>query len=71
MAFVLNTDDGEAFIRALYNTQWLALVLVYTTIFVWFVCGYFQGSFVRYPMVGIDAWFIDCRFSIDCFCAQC
>ena len=70
IAFTLNADDGEAFIRALYDTRWPAFVLVRATISVWFMCGCYQGLFEQYPVVSVSAWFVDlCKLSIDCFCA--
>ena len=46
-------------------------MLMRATISVWFVCGYCQGLFEQYPVVGVGAWFVDsCKLSIDRFCAQ-
>ena len=55
-----------------FDTRWPAIVLVRATISVWFVCDYFQGSLVQYPVAGVCAWFVDsCKSSINRFRAQC
>ena len=65
----------------LNNTRWLALVLgllihVSYQLIVFALNAdngeAFKALCIRYPMVGIGAWFVNsCKFSIDRFCAQC